>query len=393
MIDTLTIVCSRTLRLAKLIHADGTISDYDNVRTVDLAEVKVDDLADLRRKLERLLTKPNCAVVFGAIADQARTTQVRRLAYPDPNTADLPTLTAVARWWFAMDMDGIARPEHIEVADLLACAAEAIKHLPAAFHGVRCIVQATSSHGIKDGCRLRIWFWLSRPTTGEELGIWLKGFPVDPCTFRPAQLIYTAAPVFVGRSDHLPCRLAELPGAPCVEVPPPDSLKPPPRPAPAPAGKRTPASAKQVDRFIDAVLARVRAAPDGGKHYAIRNAARSLGGIQAQAGFTDAEAVRWLLDALPQTAKDRAAADKTARWGLDVGRHAEIPLREPRPPDPRRRDTARAACRLLRMGVPSAELLDILHEQNGRRSDPLPDQVIGATALWAAKNMKGRPHA
>jgi hypothetical protein len=37
-----------------------------------------------------------------------------------------------------------------------------------AFHGARCIAQATASHGIKPGCRVRLWYWLDRPTTGGE---------------------------------------------------------------------------------------------------------------------------------------------------------------------------------------------------------------------------------
>jgi hypothetical protein len=121
-----------------------------------------------------------------------------------------------------------------------------------------------------------------------------------------------------------------------------------------------------------------------------------LGGIAEQAGFTDESAVRLLLDALPSGVKDWRTAEKTAAWGLEHGRARpiDIPDRpDAKTPDPRRKETARAAFRLLRMGVPSGELLTVLHDLNRRRPDPLPAPVIGETAIWAAKRLKDCVHA
>ncbi|WP_428487217.1 hypothetical protein [Rhodopila sp.] len=399
MTDTLTVIRSRYLRLAKTIHADGRTEAYGNAKTIDLFEMPAHNLDAIGYWLARLLPQPSCAVVFGAIADPARIRNVRRLAYPDPATGDPPTLRAVPHQWVALDMDGVARPDSIRADDLAACAAEAVQCLPGAFHGVRCIVQATTSHGIKLGCRLRLWFWLSRPATGDELGFWLKQYPVDPCTFRPAQPIYTAAPVFVGRPDHLPCRIVDTPGAACVMVPHPDTLKPPSRPPEL--GRRLDretTSDSDVVSFVDDIISRVRAAPDTAKHYTLRNMARLLGGIQHQARFSDAEAVRWLVDALPSTALDLDAAQKTAQWGLDAGRHAPIPVPRrksdrPHVPDSRRQTTARTAFRLLRMGVSEDQLLATLHAMNGCRDQPLPPHVIAETASWAAQQSAGYAHA
>jgi hypothetical protein len=53
-----------------------------------------------------------------------------------------------------------------------------------------------------------------------------------------------------------------------------------------------------------------------------------------------------------------------------------------------RSETAKAAFRLLRRGVPSDELLTVLHRLNEQRRDPLPRDAIGATALWAAQRLK-----
>ena len=85
--------------------------------------------------------------------------------------------------------------------------------LPPTFTGAACIVQATASHGIKPGARLRLWFWCDRSLSGAECKRWLGKVPVDHSVFGAAQPIYTAAPVFAdGAAEHLPCRLLALPG-------------------------------------------------------------------------------------------------------------------------------------------------------------------------------------
>ena len=70
----------------------------------------------------------------------------------------------------------------------------------------------------------------------------------------------------------------------------------------------------------------------GQKHIALLRHATALGGIQAAAGFTDAEAVQWLMDALPDTVLDWDAAKRTAADGLARGRAKPIELEDrPRP--------------------------------------------------------------
>jgi hypothetical protein len=58
-----------------------------------------------------------------------------------------------------------------------------------------------------------------------------------------------------------------------------------------------------------------------------------------------------------------------------------------------RRDVARTAFRLLRRGIPSDQLLTILHRVNEQRDDPLPPDDIRATALWAAQRLAERTDA
>lgn len=108
-----------------------------------------------------------------------------------------------------------------------------------------------------------------------------------------------------------------------------------PRPDPRPYQGRTHAAgeldSKRLDGFVRSVLDRVSRAPEGGKHFVLRNAALSLGGIQEAAGLSDQRAGEMLLAALPQTVKDWKGAAKTIAWGLERGRGKPIELEDRRP--------------------------------------------------------------
>jgi hypothetical protein len=86
-------------------------------------------------------------------------------------------------------------------------------------------------------------------------------------------------------------------------------------------------------RFIDAVireaLAKVSNAPDGQKHHTLRAQAKVLGGFHHAGGYSRAEAIEWLIAALPPSAKDLKAARNTAAWGFEWGEAhpLEIPIR------------------------------------------------------------------
>jgi hypothetical protein len=104
--------------------------------------------------------------------------------------------------------------------------------LPRAFAPAALLLQATAGHGFKPGLRLRVWAWLSRPLDGTEARRWLRQVPgLDLATLRPAQLIYTAAPILPPGRDPMPGgRLHLTPGAGAVDVPPFPPLR---QPAPA----------------------------------------------------------------------------------------------------------------------------------------------------------------
>ena len=98
----------------------------------------------------------------------------------------------------------------------------------------------------------------------------------------------------------------------------------------APSGPPPPRT-QHTDRFVEAVIRRaierVRSAPDGQKHHVLRAQARVLGGYQHLGGYNSAEAIEWLVTALPSTARDLKAARNTAAWGMESG--ASQPLSIP----------------------------------------------------------------
>jgi hypothetical protein len=101
------------------------------------------------------------------------------------------------------------------------------------------------------------------------------------------------------------------------------------RPTPQSSGPYVPTANTRLEGYRVKVLDTLRQASEGQKHYRLRNAALSLGGIAAEAGFSDATAVEWLLAALPPDGvKDWNTAEHTAQWGLAAGRDRPFVLED-----------------------------------------------------------------
>jgi hypothetical protein len=269
MSDAITIVRARGRRLAKLVHPSGLIEDYDAVRTVDLFEQQLRDLAELARLLCKLQRRPDCCIVRGAILDRTRVRGVRRLRYDDPETGDKATLREVPHRWAALDIDKLERPAGIAADDIAAGGEVATAALPAPFRSAAAIVQATASAGFKPGLRLRLWFWLARPVSGQELKYWLRAAPVDPACFLPVQVIYTAAPIFAGgaRDPLKDLRTVRRNGADIVPVPLADQLSPPPPPKPKPLPKRDDSRAASFAfAALSSAATRIAGAGEGHRH-------------------------------------------------------------------------------------------------------------------------------
>jgi hypothetical protein len=315
--DTITIIRARHRRLAKAIGLGDEMQGYDEARTLDLHRYEVASLAGLHRLLDGLLRRPDCCVVRGEVLDLARVRGVRRLLHRCPETGDEPTLRDVPRRWLALDLDGVALPPETDPRDLAACARAVLPRLPGPFGWAACIAQASASHGIKPGARLRLWFWLDRPLSSAEATRWMRNAPVDRCLFRAAQPIYTAAPVFRdGRADHLPTRLLALPGEAEVRVPPPAYLAPP-RPPP----HRPIRVSGNAEKRVDGLLRTVRGAKQGERNFVLFWGACRAGELVRE-GLVDAASMQAALveAAMRAGGEDRRKAEQIARGGIARGK-------------------------------------------------------------------------
>ncbi len=265
--DTLTVLHSPHLRLAKRLRIDGGSDGYDKAKTLDAYTVELTGLDDLFQLLQRLVSRPSCCVVRGRLLYGNSAKGIRRLLHIDRETGELPTFEDTPRRWLALDLDGLPMPEGVLASDLAACGAAALAALPEAFQGAAYIVQASASHGVKPGLRLRIWIWLSRPTWGHEAKRWLKASPCDPSVFGAVQPIYTAAPVLApGVPNPIPERLLALTGRPLVAVPSPETLTPPPPPQPSAATIREGIAHRYVRAALERAATNIANAREGNRH-------------------------------------------------------------------------------------------------------------------------------
>jgi hypothetical protein len=317
----LVVLRSHGPRLAKTLRPGGTFTPYGDARTFDMIEAPVASLNGLHSILAKLFPRPDVAIVRGAIVDPARAQGVRRLLHPDPETGDLATLREVPRRWVALDLDGIQAPAGLDTADLVACLGVVRPLLPAGFQGAALIVQATAGHGVKPGLRLRVWAWLSRPAMGAELARWLAGVPwLDRASFRPAQIIYTAAPILAdGATDPLPNgRLYFATGRATVDVPAPHNLVMPSRPVmPAPriTGSTLP-NARYGAAALVRAAANIMAQPEGGRHETAVAEAWGLARLAKAGAVTASDVTRVIEGALRHAGKPDGEGKAIAAWAL-----------------------------------------------------------------------------
>lgn len=109
------------------------------------------------------------------------------------------------------------------------------------------------------------------------------------------------------------------------------ALPPPPKPSPVATATPFPRAAnnnRETDiawNLIERSLLSVRTAPEGQRHYRLRAAARTIGGLIDRAGVSLSEAEQVLLRAVEAAgAANLAGAAKTVGWGLENGRSAPL---------------------------------------------------------------------
>ena len=317
MSDKITILtCAENIKLCKTIRPNEVVN-YDRARHFSATEVEIPDLARLYLLLARLMRTPRSCVVRGALIDPHRSRWIQRRLYDDRETGECATLRDVPRSWLALDIDGVEAPDGLDTADLAACARIAIDGLPAPFSAAACIAQATASHGIKAGIRLRLWYWLDRPVHGKQLTWWLRGTRADTAIFRAAQVIYTAAPRFEGMPDPLNHRMVRLPGAAMVEVPPPRVITQPPPPPPRPIPKREEWHASRyASAALQNAMIRVSGAPKDARHATCVSQSMNLARLVA-AGLLSADDVKAAMGgALALAGKTHDEGVSIVTWAL-----------------------------------------------------------------------------
>ena len=115
---------------------------------------------------------------------------------------------ARVRCWGMLDFDGVAVPEHFDLATEGADAIEwaIYEYLPACFHDVTCYWQLSSNTGIKPGLRAHVWFFFDRAVPGGLVGDYFtaEGTPVDKVVFtNDVQPHYSLPPVFKNCPDPI----------------------------------------------------------------------------------------------------------------------------------------------------------------------------------------------
>jgi hypothetical protein len=316
--DTITILrCAESLRLAKAIHPDGRVDDYDSPKTFDATEQSVSSLADVYHGLTALQSRRNQCVIRGGLLEGPTVYGIRRLLHKDPKTGHEPTIRETPRAWVSLDLDGLPRPDDVDPSDLKACSRAVLPVLPEAFRRASYIVQATAGHGLKPGNRLRLWFWLNRRVGRSELEVWFRGCPVDPVSFRAAQVIYTASPCFVGTArDPIPSRFIQVDVAGPVDVPSEAFL----RPAPARSREWKQATPEQAEktamRSFERGLAAIATASEGNRHATTVKWAYSLACFCREGRLNESDVRAGIAAAMVHAGKQASEAELIFNWAL-----------------------------------------------------------------------------
>lgn len=191
------------------------LRNYDNAKTFDFSSYELTGAESLFALLEKLESMPNVCAVRGTLRDGEPTTGQRTKE----------RLLETAHRWVALDLDSLEPDRDYDWSREDECirAAEYVRSLlPPEVAKATAYVQWTSGHAVKPGLRARVWCWLSRATTDDELRAWIGAWPVnvDLSLCDSIQIHYTAAPIFAeGMVDPVALRHVVLPGTPRVEVP------------------------------------------------------------------------------------------------------------------------------------------------------------------------------
>ena len=198
-------------------YARDSSSDYGRAYMVQGRQHVISDLVDLYDLLEALEPDPYRCIIRGKPISSGA--WVRR-TYREESE---PGFLSQELDWLCLDIDGAQLPDE---ADMHMPWMWVGRYLPAPLQRAGCILQWSSSAGIKEGLRAHFWCLLDRHVCDKSLKAWVKslgGF--DTGLYSPVQPHYTARPIFDGVKDPLRCRLfmrqgprAHLPDEVCGQL-------------------------------------------------------------------------------------------------------------------------------------------------------------------------------
>lgn len=220
-------------RMAKSISssANGThvIGNHDTRKVYMVshsATKEIRNVVDAARALCRV--GANEFVLRGGLV-KGLGSQFRRILHAKPNAR--ATIVGVPRSYVILDIDGATGviTDYDPVTSDAERAMEAVDELfrdilPPEFHGVKCWLEFTGSHGVKSGMNVRLLFCLSRSLDTKELKAWLghlRHRNVDTAVSSAAQQILVANPILPnGADDFVKVRNGFVGGPKNVVVPP-----------------------------------------------------------------------------------------------------------------------------------------------------------------------------
>jgi hypothetical protein len=142
------------------------IEPYGNAAFFSICEAPVSGIDDLIALLRAIELRPTSFLVRGKPAagvDLVNAKRRLRARKAKDGTVEPATLEDAARHWIPVDLDSIACPVWLDpVHEPDRTVEHVVALLPDEFHSATCWWQFTSGQGVKDGIRIRLFFWSDR---------------------------------------------------------------------------------------------------------------------------------------------------------------------------------------------------------------------------------------
>ena len=206
-------------------------TDYGGASKFQVEPRAVSSFDELAAALDEIKHDPHAMIVRGPLSEAGRAAleanskalglrrKIASKACPNP------WFEKGAVQWEMIDLDNLLTDGIDYIAEPECFVRHTIANLlPAAYHGVSCWWQFSSSAGTKEGVTgLHLFFWHHAPVSSLLLREWSKAArpSVDPALYQAVQPHYTARPVFNNCPDPMPRRDGILRGkVDTVELPP-----------------------------------------------------------------------------------------------------------------------------------------------------------------------------